>query len=232
MKTTNGGINWSFQPVAYGYSIFFLDANTGYISGAGGSLYKTTNCGNNWNSLVSNTNINLYSIQFINPGTGYAVGGEQIFTDNAVLKTTDGGSSWHSQVLPTRIPLYSLFFTGSNTGYVGGVNGTILKTTTGGNPIFINPISSQIPQFFFLHQNYPNPFNPVTKIKFDLPKSSNTKIMIYDVLGRLVTTLVNENLKPGSFEVEWDGSWYASGVYFYSLVSEEFVETRKMVLLK
>ena len=92
--------------------------------------------------------------------------------------------------------------------------------------------SNIIPEIFNLHQNYPNPFNPVTKIKFDIPEQSNAKIIIYDLLGREITTLVNEQLKPGSYSVDWDGTGFASGVYFYSLITEGFVETNRMVLVK
>ena len=100
--------------------------------------------------------------------------------------------------------------------------------------------SNTIPLNYNLHQNYPNPFNPVTKINFDIPKQSNTKIVIYDLLGREITTLVNEQLKPGSYSVNWDGTVYASGVYFYSLITDDpstrsgrgFVETKRMVLVK
>lgn len=92
------------------------------------------------------------------------------------------------------------------------------------------------PAGFHLSQNHPNPFNPVTRIKFDLPKSTNIKLVIYDVLGREIETLVNENKKAGSYEVEWSatggGSRYASGVYFYKLITDEYVETKEMVLLK
>ena len=91
---------------------------------------------------------------------------------------------------------------------------------------------SNAPAKFYLSQNYPNPFNPVTKIKFDLPKSSNVKLVIYDVLGREIETLLEENKKPGTYEIDWDGSRYASGVYFYKLITDEYVESRKMVLIK
>lgn len=88
-----------------------------------------------------------------------------------------------------------------------------------------------------LSQNYPNPFNPQTKIKFDVPanvkgQTSNVKLVIYDLLGREVTTLVNEELKPGTYEADWDGSNFSSGVYFYKIISGDFVETKKMVLMK
>lgn len=109
------------------------------------------------------------------------------------------------------------------------------KITTGAitvSPVGINVIGSDIPVKYDLLPNYPNPFNPVTNIRFDIPKQSNTEVIIYDSRGVEVTTLVNEQLKPGSYEVDWDGSKFASGVYFYSLVTEEFVKTEKMVMVK
>jgi len=124
---------------------------------------------------------------------------------------------------------------------------------TGGNPHFvfggqdehavnfgfdITPLegikneNNDIPNSFSLSQNFPNPFNPATKIKFVLPKSSFTKLIICDILGIVVKTLVNEELKRGSYEYEWDGSNYTSGVYFYKLVTADFTESKKMILIK
>lgn len=105
------------------------------------------------------------------------------------------------------------------------------------SPNGVNIISTEIPDKFALLPNYPNPFNPVTKIKFDIPSvgqrhAFDTKIIIYDFLGREITTLVNEQLSPGSYSVDWDASAYASGVYFYSLITEGFTETKRMVLIK
>jgi hypothetical protein len=107
--------------------------------------------------------------------------------------------------------------------------------------IGVEPISSEIPQQFMLYQNYPNPFNPITKIKFSIPAvgqrhAFDVRLVIYDILGREIEVLVNESatgsLKPGTYEVEWNGSDYPSGVYFYKLISGDYSETRKMVLLK
>jgi hypothetical protein len=83
-----------------------------------------------------------------------------------------------------------------------------------------------------LSQNYPNPFNPQTKIKFAVPKASFIKLIIYDLLGREVTTLVNEELRPGTYEADWDGSNYSSGVHFYKIIAGDYTETKKMVLMK
>ncbi len=88
-------------------------------------------------------------------------------------------------------------------------------------------------------QNYPNPFNPATMIKFEVPTlplikgagGMDVRLTIYDLLGREVATLVNEQLKPGTYEVEWNTSAYYSGVYFYKLQTESFTQTRKMLLL-
>jgi hypothetical protein len=96
----------------------------------------------------------------------------------------------------------------------------------------IEQISSKIPGTFTLSQNYPNPFNPRTIINFQLPMSNNVKLMIYDILGREVATLVNELLKPGTYEVEFDGTNYPSGVYFYKLITDNYNEARKIVLVK
>jgi hypothetical protein len=96
----------------------------------------------------------------------------------------------------------------------------------------VNQISSQLPKKFILHQNYPNPFNPVTNIEFAVPKSSFVKMIVYDVLGKEIAILVNENLKAGTYNADWNASKYPSGVYFYKLVTEGFSETKKMVLIK
>ncbi len=94
-----------------------------------------------------------------------------------------------------------------------------------------------IPEKFALYQNYPNPFNPATKIKFSVPadgkgQKADVKLIIYNPLGQQISVLVNHQLLPGVYETEWDASGYSSGIYFYKLVSEDYSETRKMVLIK
>ncbi|MFC2092648.1 T9SS type A sorting domain-containing protein [Bacteroidota bacterium] len=98
--------------------------------------------------------------------------------------------------------------------------------------IGVNQISSTVPESFKLYQNYPNPFNPNTRIRFELPKSSFIKLIVYDILGREVTKLVNEKLTAGSYETEWNASGFASGVYFYKMVTDDFSEVKKMLLIK
>jgi hypothetical protein len=95
------------------------------------------------------------------------------------------------------------------------------------------PVSQPvIPSQFSLSQNYPNPFNPSTKIQFSLPKDSYVRLTIYDELGRQVAGIVDGTLKAGSYETEWNASQFASGIYFYRLVTDGFSQTNKMVLIK
>lgn len=93
-------------------------------------------------------------------------------------------------------------------------------------------IGTEIPAKYNLSQNFPNPFNPTTKIKFDLPKSSNVKLSVYDIQGKLMQTLVQGVLTPGSYRTELNASNYPSGIYVYRLETEGFSETKRMMLIK
>lgn len=104
---------------------------------------------------------------------------------------------------------------------------TLARTNVG-----INVISSVIPEKFDLHNNYPNPFNPSTIIRFDVARSQNVKITVFDITGRITEILVNEGLQPGSYETTFSGSNFSSGVYYYKMETEDFVMTKKMLLIK
>ena len=112
----------------------------------------------------------------------------------------------------------------------------ILRTPNGG-VIFVNQIGIEIPKSFILFQNYSNPFNPLTRIKFDITQdvrrqTKDVKLIIFDILGKEVATLVNEKLSAGSYKVEFDGNNFFKRIYFYRLETESFIQTKGMVLLK
>jgi hypothetical protein len=106
----------------------------------------------------------------------------------------------------------------------------------GDNLLGIEPKISEVSKGFMLYQNYPNPFNPITKIKYQIAKShiknQNVKLVIYNSLGQEIQVLVNQAQEPGTYEVEFDGTLYPSGVYYYTLYTVGYRKTKSMVLLK
>jgi len=116
--------------------------------------------------------------------------------------------------------------------YLGGNGrGDISVSLTNIN-ISVHDITIEIPTKYNIAQNYPNPFNPTTNVRFSIVNAGQVKLIVYDVQGREVQTLVNERLQPGTYEATFDGSALTSGVYFYKLVTNGFTETKKMILIK
>ena len=175
---------------------------------------------------VFNTTVN--SVYFADTLTGYAIGDNNIYK-----KTTNGGANWYQLTSGANIQMNDLYFINTSTGYVAGNGGFIMVTITGGGSfVGLNPVGNEIPKDFSLSQNYPNPFNPSTNIIFDIPKDSDVKIAVFDMLGREVQVLANEFKQAGSYEVNFDASGMASGTYFYKLTAGSFVSTKKMILVK
>ncbi len=229
-KTTDNGLNWNRVSIYTIVSIQFI-GNIGYaLSSTGGNFMKSTNLGDNWvNYTIEGSN--KKDLFFINTETGW------INTGNIIRKTTNGGVNWAVQnTNENSIAVNSIFFINENQGWVVGDYGGMMRTTNGG--IGIQQTSSEIPSGYKLYNNYPNPFNPVTKIRFSIPllrgvaEGRGVLLKIYDILGKEIALLVNEELKPGTYEIDWDASNISSGVYFYSLITENFTQTNKMVVLK
>lgn len=133
-------------------------------------------------------------------------------------------------------PDYNNFFI--NVQHPSSANGAPFNVSTtvcitGFPPLTgIEGEGGSIPKQFSISQNYPNPFNPSTTIRFSVPKDGNVAIKVYDVKGQLIKTLVNQRIITGNYSVDFDGSNLGSGVYFYSLETSDFKETKKMVLVK
>ena len=150
--------------------------------------------------------------------------------------STDNGANWNSKQYRADQYNCQISCISNSNGYIfagtdGGVFRGLLSTTS------TNETDSKIPSSFVLEQNYPNPFNPVTTIKFSVPlnvkgERSNVTLKVYDVLGNEVATLFNEYKSAGSYEVVFDANKLSSGVYFYRLQAGNFVDTKKMLLLK
>ncbi|MGV8017162.1 MAG: YCF48-related protein [Ignavibacteria bacterium] len=239
-KTTNGGQNWyilSFSSIGmYAYTFDFVNSTTGYNANYNGKVFKTTNAGENW-TQVSSVNF-IYSffgnLDFLDENTGYLCSPNPGIS---VYKTTNGGANWKSSSSLPFTNFIKIQFINSNTGFAGDTDGRIYKTTNGGS-VFVANISSEVPDKFELGQNYPNPFNQSTIFNLQCSRlgGSSTglvKIIVYDATGREVQTLVNETLAPGTYQVRFDGSGLASGLYYYSMsIDGKQTAVKKMVMMK
>jgi photosystem II stability/assembly factor-like uncharacterized protein len=238
LKTTNGGTSWDTvftgilpyyhtNKIAYLngvlYSVGNKSSNNYYI----GVIAKSTDLGQSWSADSIQNVFEFYDITIPSPNVRYVLGTSSIYKsiNNSpwVAYNIFTSSGWKS----------SITFLNNDTGFVSTYYGGILKTTNGGGtPIGILPGQNEIPASFSLSQNYPNPFNPTTIVSYSLPKNTHVTIKVYDLLGRLVKQLVNENKSPGKYSVSFDGTDFASGVYFYTIETPEFTQSKKMVLLK
>jgi hypothetical protein len=112
----------------------------------------------------------------------------------------------------------------------GGFDAFVFRLNTAGT-VDVKPVNA-VPEAYRLSQNYPNPFNPSTTIKFALPHAGPVTLRVYNVLGEEVVTLISGEHPAGTFEASWDASGLPSGVYFYRLTAGEYIQTKKMVLMK
>lgn len=241
-KTTNSGVNWFNTHQTPFFQMNFIDENTGWK--CYGPIQKTTNGGLNWVSqtLPSGNYIlqsSIIEFSVLNKDTIWGVGGYVQYPNSTrrgmVYVTTNGGTNWYYQVPDTSIVVFRyehVKFLDNFKGWAYGAYSGI-HTKVGGDPITsITYTKSQIPKNYILHQNYPNPFNPNTAISFQLLKAQFVKIKVYDIKGKEIQTLVNEKKNSGAYEVLFKAEYLSSGIYFYTLQTENYKETKKMMLLK
>lgn len=131
----------------------------------------------------------------------------------------------------TAVDTYYVFVPYGQAGYISSERVIVNNLNDPCKLIGIEPPETS-PQTYDLEQNYPNPFNPETKIKFQIPKQSFVSLTVYDVLGKEIQKLVNGELNPGSYTIEWNASQYPSGVYLYRIEAGDYKSVKKMVLLK
>ncbi len=243
---TNSNATYCYRSTASGFGLGTGSAVYDYWNGAAGTLIDLTTltfqstgaadsiaCDMAYNTAVF-TGDSLDILASTNGGTTFSyvvrLGGPTLST------TTSGGdpftptaSQWAKRkyVLPAgtnklRFHGYSNF----------GDNCYIDSTCIVAGPSGISHNLDFVPKTYSLSQNYPNPFNPSTQIQFGLPKSGNVKLIVYDILGREVKTLVNEYRTAGTYQIAFDASSLASGVYFYKIEANDFVQTKKMLLVK
>jgi photosystem II stability/assembly factor-like uncharacterized protein len=220
--SNNGGLTWTAQstPELNTYAVWF-NGLTGVSGGTGG--IRSINGGTNWTAVTL-------------PGTGNVNGiagvGNNFWlsrSGTAIYKSTDAGATWTTDyTAATAISDIALSRTGNGIWAVGATGGIYYTEAT----TSVNPISSNIPERYALSQNYPNPFNPSTKINFDIVRAGFVSVKVYNSIGQQVADLVNHEMAPGSYQAEFDGAALTSGIYFYTIKAGDFVQTKKMMLVK
>jgi hypothetical protein len=248
-NTVNRIARWngsSWAPLGSGMNDYVLELEVynneliacGCFTNAGGNFanHIAKWNGSNWSPLGSGTISEAYGLTVYNNDlivSGWFVSAGGIVVNHIA---SWNGNNWAP--LGSGLNAYAEVVTVYGNEVVAGGG----FTSAGGIPAYrvakwngnvgITKISKEIPNNFFLSQNYPNPFNPTTAIEFDIPKTAYTKLIVNDLLGREVETLVNEELKAGSYKVNFNGDRLSSGVYYYKLSSANFSETKKLVLIK
>ena len=232
VRSDDYGKNWQKINLAYSdyyNKILALDTNKIWIVGRN-NLLLSTDTGLNWERVDSVPGGYEYEdIDFIDRNNGCLLVSKNYQSE--IYCSLDGGRNWKK--LEYDLPGYfnSIELTKDNYLFAFGDNGKILAT----NKLpFVYTTTSPVNDInaFRLLQNYPNPFNPSTKIEYSILQSENVTIKIYNVLGRQIKTFVNEEKPAGDYIVEFNGNNLPSGVYFYQIQAGNFIETKKMLLIK
>jgi hypothetical protein len=199
-----------------------------YYENSNYQMYKTSDGGDTWEEIT-------FPLSFDPAFMCNVPGNPEAFVVTAPLTnvgsgyTLDGGNSW--QLLEDSLDLCVTTFTSGTVGWSTSWSlPKIYKYT--GSPLTGVEDQNVLPAEFALEQNFPNPFNPSTKIKYSVPQMSNVVIKVLDVLGNEIETIVNGEKLAGNYELTWSAANLPSGVYFYRLQAGDFVETKKMILLK
>jgi photosystem II stability/assembly factor-like uncharacterized protein len=237
-KTTDGGEKWATTQSEGSYmtlqKFYFIDQNNGFFiqSEWQGYCSRTTDGGRTWTGVNLGSHPQyLHDISFSDLNNGVIIGYGCNSCDKGVFyRTSDGGVTWNVEYSNKIIYPRAVSFAGGSANVVGGGGGGgfILRSD---NPL-ITSIEENSPVEFTLFQNYPNPFNPSTTIKYSLPQTGRVTLSIYDLLGREIVKLVDEEKPVGEYETKWNASTYPSGVYFLRMQAGQYSETRKLLLMK
>ncbi len=225
-KSTDGGNTWNQATAPFSASMFdidFLDGNTGFIVDGTG-IAKTVDGGNIWSTVLNSGGSQLNAITTFGNKYAWAVGSDKIYY------YSNRGVNWISQNFTPYSYLQQVRCADSVNVWVLG-DRKLYRTSSGGVTSVDNEVNL-FPERFSLFQNFPNPFNPSTVISYQIPVNSNVTLEVYDILGREVATLVNEEKPAGSYEAQFYGDGLTSGIYFYRIKAGSYTETKKMILLK
>lgn len=228
----NSGETW--QSIS-NYFLSLAKIGSVYFAGDGNSsnnysIYKSTNNGSNWSSILNTDYKGGFNLLYI--GNTLISTTYDGTSGGTILTSTNNGANWVDKSLGYNTNSFIENLTFNSTYFFLTNNSYKIYRRQYSQLVNLNNLNSKIFTEFSMSQNYPNPFNPITNIKFKIPKIEYVTIKIFDVVGKKVKELVNQNMIPGEYIVDFDGSSLESGVYFYRIETGDYVETRKMILVK
>lgn len=205
----------------------------------GGTQSQTITVGTQESNFTANYKTQFRMIGIVDPsGLPVTISGAGVYHDsglvnNISLSATQVQFNGHTYYFNRWEGTGNGSYTGNNPSPQISINAAIVqKAVFDTINVGISNYNTTIPDRFELYQNYPNPFNPTTNIKFDIAKSTFTSIVIYDMLGKEVSKLVNQDLTPGRYQYNFDASNFPSGIYYYRIKTDSYTEIKKMILLK
>lgn len=205
--------------------IQFVNTSTGFAAGSNSFFMYTNDGGVNWSSRSSGILAGLNGLHFMDVQRGWTVGG-----NGTIYSTTNAGITWTFLQSGTNEDLNSIHSFDSENSWAVGNSGIITTNYTPATSV--ERINTSSPNSFIVEQNYPNPFNPSTKIRFGISDETNILLEVYNITGQKIAELINEQLPPGFYNVNFDASGLSSGIYIYSIKGSDFSVTRKMTLLR
>lgn len=237
-RSTNFGANWVSKPSGrfdYLNDVVFITPDVAMICGNNGTILRSTNWGNTWSvNLQFLTSEHLRSIDMFTDGINTKI--TTCGDHGKIMTSNDMGFTFIDQLNLENRHMYGVslrsLLEGTAVGEIGSGAAGAMYVTSANGAVGISQIGNSVPDKFELKQNYPNPFNPSTKINFSIPFAGLVKLAVYDMSGKEVASLVNEKLNVGTYEYEFKASNLASGVYFYKLITNDFIQTKKMTLIK
>lgn len=236
-RSTDSGSTWQELKNGMGLTVIHAlsIAQSGDVfAGTEGGLFRSTNQGDEWVRIDTQKTAKPYGIYTaVNRDGKIFFGGAKNGINSECYQSADNGVTWDHigsmSTIDNQASMKGLF--ASSNGHLFGATGagvfrSINSTTEVGNA------SGSLPGSFSLSQNFPNPFNPATIITYEMQKTDPVVIRVYDAIGRVTATLVNQVKEAGTHSVTFDASHFAAGVYFYQMMSGNFIAAKKMLLLK
>ena len=231
LRSTNNGASFvelTNYPSGIINSIEFGSPNEVFCTQEG-SISRSLDNGNSWNNIGNGLKGNIYAIILDKSHNLFVAS----YYGDGIYYLKNNSNIWlpdNQGLADSNFSIRNWAMDSSGTLYCGTITGKVYRGSFSASSVEVSNFNNS--SIFDLEQNYPNPFNPVTNITFTMPRRCFVTLKIYDIQGNEILTLLSKEINAGVHTIQWNASDQASGVYFYSLHTDKFQETKKLLLLK